>query len=391
MFNGLNNFVATLLRSKKYIDNPWIFRAQVFIYNQLIGTRNGIFKIKSISDLLPDKKILAGYKYRSRTQNDIEVSVPDLKQYFIEDAIINSRSSAIIKGNEIYYESINHNERFNEGFVKYHSKKYAFVDLSKMEFIDEGFFLAGNGSYNWYHWLLEILPKMMYFKEEQTRVILVDESVETIPSMKDTLRVFTECLNVKIIYLDHSKAYNVKRLFFINEINKLMYNAIDNDLEMRPLYYYRQESVQALRLAFLKNTTNQKLTSVKIYLERKNTHRIAKNENSLLTILQNQGFRNIDLVGLNLRDQINVFKNASLVIGTTGAAWTNVLFCESNTKCIIFMPNNYKTYQFYAELAQMLQVEVKYLFYENGLENHEKSDFVINLNELENLLETSYE
>jgi hypothetical protein len=55
------------------------------------------------------------------------------------------------------------------------------------------------------------------------------------------------------------------------------------------------------------------------------------------------------------------------------------------------MPNNYKTYQFYAELAQMLQVEVKYLFYENGLENHEKSDFVINLNELENLLKTSYE
>lgn len=391
MFREFNNFIAELLRSKKYFDIPWIFGSQVYIYNKLLGTRNGIFKIRSIADLLPETKILEGYKYRSKTQNNIEVTVPNLCHYVIEDAVINSRSSAIIKGRKIYYESINHNERFDEGFIKYHSEKYAFVDLSNVEFIDEGFFLAGNGSYNWYHWMVEILPKMLYFKGEQTKVILVDEIVESIPTMKDSLGVFTESLNISIIYLDKSKAYNVKRLFFINELNKLMYNSIDSNLNILPLYYYRQESLKQFRESFLKNRTKQKIKSEKIYLGRKNTHRIAKNENLLIKILQNQGFTNLDFVGLSIQEQINVFNDASVLVGTTGAAWTNILFCKPNTTCIIFMPNNYRPYQFYSELAEMLQVEVKYLYYENGLDSHENSNFVINLNELENLLATSNE
>ncbi len=384
MFKELNNFIAGSLRSKKYFDVPWIFGAQVYIYNSLFGTRNGVFKIKSLADLLPETKILEGYKYRSKTQNNIEVTVPALNHYVIEDAVINSRSSAIIKANMIYYESINHNERFNEGFVKYHSPKYALVDLGNIEFIDEGFFLVGNGSYNWYHWMIEILPKMMYFKEGQTRVILVDESVRTISTMNESLRLFTKHIDVNIIYLDRSKAYKVKKLYFINEVNKLMYNALDRTLNILPLYYYRQESLKMLRERFLQNSSNKKRTSGKIYLERKNTHRIAKNTASLLEFLQQREVSSVDLTPLSIPEQIAVFNNASMVIGTTGAAWTNILFCQRNTTCIVFMPLNFKAYQFYAELAELLDIKMNYLFYENGSEDHAKSDFVIDLEELQN-------
>lgn len=391
MFKFLKKIFAEILHSNRFISNYYYTTLRIIILNTVKTDKLGVFKIKNFQQKSPAEKILKGYTYKSTTQNNLIVTVPDLNLYFFEDALISPRSSAIVCGSNIYYEAISSNERFNGVFVKHHDVNNAIVRLGEKEIISEGFFLAGNGSCNWYHWIIEILPKMLFYKKEYSPKILVEESCKNIQSMAESLQFFSKKFDVEVIFMKTEKTYLVKNLYFVNEVNKLMYNAIDNDLHNPPLYYYRQESLKKLRESFLKNRTNQKLESEKIYLERKNTHRIAKNEDSLLKTLHNQGVNNVDLVGLNIIEQINVFNNASVVIGITGAAWTNILFCEPNTKCIIFMPNNYKTYQFYGELAEMLQVEVKYLYYENGSDNHEKSDFVINLNELENLLVTSYE
>lgn len=364
---------------------------RISILNRFQSDILAVCRIRDLKKKIPHDFILKGYSYESETQSNSKINVPDLNLYLFENAIVSPRSSAIVCGSKVYYESINSNEKFSGIFVKNHGAKNAIVRLGERETIDEGFFLAGNGSCNWYHWIIEILPKMLFYKKEYSPKILVEESCKNIQSMAESLQFFSKKFDVEVIFMKTEKTYLVKNLYFVNEVNKLMYNAIDNDLHNPPLYYYRQESLKKLRESFLKNRTSQKLGSEKIYLERKNTHRIAKNEDSLLKTLHNQGVNNVDLVGLNIREQINVFNNASVVIGITGAAWTNILFCEPNTKCIIFMPKNYKTYQFYGELAEMLQVEVKYLYYENGSDNHEKSDFVINLNELENLLVTSYE
>ena len=386
MYKNIRQWAAKIIHSNKFLNVYYYTFFRIAILNRFQDDQLGIFKVRNFHKKSPEETILKGYTYKSKTQDNTIVTVPDLNLYLFENALINSRSSAVVSGTIVYYEAINRNERFSGNFVKHHNTKNAIVRLGEPEIINEGFFLAGSGSFNWYHWLIEILPKMLFYKCEYSSKILVDESCRTIPSMAETLKKFSEKFELEIIYLNADKTYVVQNLYFINEVNKLMYNAIDNNLEIFPIYYYRQESLKQLRDKFLKNWSEEKEHSEKVYLGRKNTHRIAANEHYVIESLQEMGFVNVDLVGLTIREQISIFNNAAAVIGTTGAAWTNLLFCKPHTKCIIFMPNNYKTYKFYAELADMMEVEVNYLYYENDSESHEKSDFIINLNELENLL-----
>lgn len=373
------------LHSRKFFDVYFIYLLQLKALNKLEYTAKSIFRLKKFSDLIPLKLLAEGYYYISTTQNNEKVKVPDLNIYAFDDAIIHSRSSTIINGKNLYYESINDNERFNESYVISHTKKNALIDLKHLEKIEEGFFLGGNGSFNWYHWMIEILPKMMYFNEVPTSTILVDESCKSIPSMTDSLKIFTDKLAVKIVYLDKNKSYKVKKLYHINEINKLMYNELDATVNKKPIFYYREKNLQQYREMFIKNSPLRISTADKIYLQRKNTHRIAENEPDILKLLQNQNFEAIDLTNLTLSEQINIFENAKIIVGTTGAAFTNLLFCKPNAYAIIFMPDNFKNYNFYQELGLMMNLKIKYLYYENGTEAHDKSNFRINENKLNDL------
>ena len=176
MYRKLINFTLKLLNSKKYFDFLPLSIMQIYILNKISGRNDKVFKIKAIKHLPVSEKLLNGYKYVSKTQNNIEVDVPDLNLYILKNVIVNSQSSAIIYRENIFYEAINENERFNEGFIKYHTKKNAIVDITEVTEIEEGFFLAGNGSFNWYHWMIEILPKILYYKEILSKIILVDNS-----------------------------------------------------------------------------------------------------------------------------------------------------------------------------------------------------------------------
>ena len=386
MYRKLINFTLKLLNSKKYFDFLPLSIMQIYILNKISGRNDKVFKIKAIKHLPVSEKLLNGYKYVSKTQNNIEVDVPDLNLYILKNVIVNSQSSAIIYRENIFYEAINENERFNEGFIKYHTKKNAIVDITEVTEIEEGFFLAGNGSFNWYHWMIEILPKMLYYKEILSKIILVDNSCKTIPTMAESLRIVTEKLNVKIIYLDKNKSYKVKNLYFINEVNKLMFNPIDPNKNTLPLYYFRQESLKLLNEKFRSNYFENKEENKKIFLDRKNTHRIAKNENEIRELLQHQNFHNIDGSKLNFSEQINTFSNAEVIVGTTGAAFTNIIFCKPKCKIIIFIPQNYRYYKFYREIGEMLDLKLSYLYYDNDDADHTKSDFIIDTNELDRLL-----
>ena len=386
MLKPIKIYILKLLNSKRCLNNYYYSSIRITILNKIQSSDLRVLRINNFNDILPYQKILEGYHYKSSTQKNLEIKVPDLKLFKFTDVFLNSFSSAIIKDKNIFYEAINDNERFNEGFIKYHSKKNAIVDLTGSTEIEEGFFLAGNGSFNWYHWMIEILPKMLYYKEILSKIILVDNSCKTIPTMAESLRIVTEKLNVKIIYLDKNKSYKVKNLYFINEVNKLMFNPIDPNKNTLPLYYFRQESLKLLNEKFRSNYFENKEENKKIFLDRKNTHRIAKNENEIRELLQHQNFHNIDGSKLNFSEQINTFSNAEVIVGTTGAAFTNIIFCKPKCKIIIFIPQNYRYYKFYREIGEMLDLKLSYLYYDNDDADHTKSDFIIDTNELDRLL-----
>lgn len=386
MFHKFLRLLKKFANSERNIDNIPLLFLQIGLYNFIHKTRYKALSIRKVNNLRPITFLENGFSYVSHAQNNTDVEVPALNLYFARNAIVNSFSSAIIINNIIYYQSINENERFNEGFIKYHSKKRAVVDLSLIQEISEGFFLSGNGSFNWYHWIIEILPKMLYFPSNKTATVLVDISCQKIPSMHESLLYFLDKLPIKIFYLDSAKSYRVKKLFFLNEINKLMFNELDPAKKGFPLFYYRKNALQRLRKVFTKKSVQDAPHGQKIYLCRKQSHRNAKNEKQLEQVLTSKGFSTIDLSSMKFNEQIKVFATARVIVGITGAAWTNILFCQPGTELLILMPSNFKEYKFYSEMAEMLGLTLNYFYYENGSDSHTNNNFSIDIENLKKIV-----
>ncbi|KZL18779.1 hypothetical protein PsAD2_02295 [Pseudovibrio axinellae] len=87
---------------------------------------------------------------------------------------------------------------------------------------------------------------------------------------------------------------------------------------------------------------SQKTPLTKLYVARKDakTRRIL-NEKSLIEQLEARGFQTIIPGQLSHEEQVDVFNNAKVTVGTHGAGLTNVLFCQSGSKLIEIFPADY--------------------------------------------------
>ncbi|WP_226063797.1 glycosyltransferase family 61 protein [Kaistella polysaccharea] len=387
MFKLIKKKASLIIRSKEGLNNYFYTYLKIAILNIFQAEKYVVLKIKNIHEILPTEKLKEGYSYKSSTQNNIDVIIPDLNLYMLKDALINSRSSAIVANSYLFYEPINKNERFNEGFIQYHNTKNAVLKIGNPIEISEGFFLAGNGSFNWYHWLIEILPKIIFYKKEYSVNILVDHSCKEIKSMADSLAVFCENLNINIIYLDPERTYKVRKLFFINEVNKYMFNALDLNAVAFPLYYYRKESLLNVGDLLKSKYHFENKSAIKIFLERRETHRIPQNQNEVVELLKQYDFTAVDLSTLNITEQINTINNSKYIVGTSGAAFTNIIFCNPSSTVLIFTPDNYDNHKLFGEMAALLDIKLNYLYYENDSGDHEQSNFRIDLNALKLKLE----
>ena len=83
----------------------------------------------------------------------------------------------------------------------------------------------------------------------------------------------------------------------------------------------------------------------RIFLARKNNQRIV-NTSEIENIFIKYGFEIVYCEDLSFREQVRLFKNAEFVAGPTGAAMTNILFCNPGTKFICLIPKKFRFYSY---------------------------------------------
>jgi hypothetical protein len=80
----------------------------------------------------------------------------------------------------------------------------------------------------------------------------------------------------------------------------------------------------------------------RIYITRRDTgHRRVINEGQVIAELEARGFTVIALTGRTLDEQINLFRNAEIVVSPHGAGLSNVVFCEPDTRVYELLPHDY--------------------------------------------------
>ncbi len=136
-------------------------------------------------------------------------------------------------------------------------------------------------------------------------------------------------------------------------------------------------------------------TKSKIYISRAFAdYRKIENEAEIIDLLKSRGYSICHLENMAVLEQIELFSNASIVLGVHGAGFSNIYFCPQNAKVFEFFTEHYHDSSFKV-LTNALGLEYYYMIGKtNKIENiHPQQENVyIDLAKLEmalNILETS--
>ncbi|WP_181044112.1 glycosyltransferase family 61 protein [Apibacter adventoris] len=395
MMSYIKKNIKAILLSNHWIDYL-IFYLIFFLRKKIFRIKAVVYRIdnilnynKNIITILKQKEVFLSVGPKTIEEKPIckKVNLEALCLYKFDDAIVNARSSYIVYKNRLLTESKFSNERFNEGYIMFHGFKNAIIKENDIIDLEEAFFLGGNGCWNWYHFLIEIISKLIFKDEIPTKHIVFSNDILKHESMCKVVAMLLGN-DYKITYLDVDKNYRIKRLYYINSISYVPFNLKDN---YKPFgiedVYMHSDILVELKNKLVGHLEIKDLNSPKkIFIKRKK-YRLAKNQDNLIEILKKHGFIDIFFEDLKLQEQMKIIYNAEFVIGVTGAAWANIMFANKNLKAICFMQDNFTTFSCYSNLANIFNVDLNYFFYHLGytVNEHHKSGYELDINKIESI------
>lgn len=197
-------------------------------------------------------------------------------------------------------------------------------------------FTESNQISNYYHIMVDFLP-IIYKEYLLNPNISIDFDY---PLRTDLIK--------KIIEIMFDSTVNIKEHLTTPKIYP--YNTIKNSIDQHYLKYIRN-------IAKSKTQTIKSHDKILIY---RNNRYIC---DELIQYLKNIGFVEIDCENLTIVEQLCVFSNAKIIIGSHGAGLTNILYC--NQDALIIELNNGFNMHCYPNIAKLCGLTIHTLFDEN--------------------------
>lgn len=198
--------------------------------------------------------------------------------------------------------------------------------------------LSGTGSYNYHHWIMEMLPRLSW-RETVPGLANLPLIVHSplLPYQRETLEALGIGKEALIEFT--GRMLHADTLFFPSYI-------APGNLSIRTLEWVRD----ALRRAF--DITPREPKEL-IYVSRRDaaTRRVL-NENEVIAALKTRGFTPVQLEKLSFREQLELFSAAKVAVMPHGAAGTNMIFAPKGASLIEIMPASFRhiCYWVYATL-----------------------------------------
>ena len=317
-----------------------------------------------------------GPHYFDDIQAFAAVRIPDVYCHNFTNARISSTSSSVVlNDSEAIIEraviSGLDNFVYKAGHIVAHRSKTAIVQLGDVVTIEKGIFLGGNGSFNYYHWMIEILPKLQFLSDlpEQFKKypLLVSEYVEQIPAFKTTISIFAP--GRELISLKKNFSYSVGNLIYIDSPSNLPFNLRKGEKFGLSYSLISGDSVRFVKnriFARLKTDFKNSNHAKRLFFSRK-CERRKYNKNDVLECLAKFGFEEVFMEDISFEKQVALMHNAELVVGPSGAVWTNLIFCRPGTKGLCWMAEEIGDFSAFSTIAHLVDVDLTYITYRSGV------------------------
>jgi len=249
---------------------------------------------------------------------------------------------------EVFLSCINKGKIYGRDFVVVSNDNYIFFDSAlsyypilegtgildtiirpKLRCIAGPYFVLGMHWYNeYYHWILEILPRLSLieqFQELQTIPLIIPNNLGAI--QRESLQM-VGISPERTLEFDNGY-WQVEKLYFANLLS----------MTGNP----SPRAVAWLRSRFLKDLNPETFSSKgHYYITRRDaSRRLILNEDKIIAYLEDKGFEVICPGELSFTDQIKVFSNANIVVAPHGAGLTNMVFAPENATLVELFPDDY--------------------------------------------------
>lgn len=215
--------------------------------------------------------------------------------------------------------------------------------------LDEGILLSGRCSANYFHWLIEYLPKGLALESrpELRRVPLIVDAGMPRQHFESLRAVVGEwplhlhpprtLLHVRKLWLASTPTHHPDRF----------------DLPYWTGSALSEPHLDYLRERVLRSMVPGPELPKKIYLSRRGFRsRTVRNERELEKEFVRAGFTLVRPETLGFLDQVRQFHHADVIAGPGGAALSNLLFCRPGARVLALTGDRNKTYSMHANLAR---------------------------------------
>lgn len=337
-------------------------------------------------------------------QPAIRAVLPDLFLLELNDVEVIGSTNAIVRGRKVFHPELLHTEPLHDSKAP---DLYQFMDASrrKLNFntftplggqrrVKVGIHLLKEHSFNYYHWLFECLPRLNYLIANLSKVghrekftILIDNNI--LPGgMEAMRRLIRFPCDIEIVR--RGERVSCDKLFYVSPF----WFALDNS--RHPVDAYRDYAadkfaIQSTRDSF-RDLASRTAPTRKIYLPRISSQiRRIINAAEVETLMRENGFEIVHAHDLTFAGQVELFSSAKVLIGASGAAFSNMLFMQPGTKAVIFSPKQFDVFNYYifqqvadvagVELAHFLAVPAK----KDDFYIHD--NFTVNIDDLKTLVD----
>jgi capsular polysaccharide biosynthesis protein len=260
--------------------------------------------------------------------------VPSTTWLHLENAIVQDGGTVRTDDGLIVYESSAHpatdfvSGQLGTVFGSAEQSGYALVRSREPapEVIDEGILLAGRNDSNWFHWLIEYLPRVLEIPEELDNSIPLLVTNRTPASGFEALSALT---SRRLLTIDPNFAQRVEKLHVVAppvqvlDTTKVPWS---DGLSVNP------EPLVAMRRAF--GITTHSPPTRRVFLNRNSRHRGLVNEQELAVIAERHGLETVDPGALDFASQVALFSSAELLVGASGAVMANYLLLSAESRVI---------------------------------------------------------
>lgn len=343
-------------------------------------------------------------------RNSLSGDLPAVEIFRLKGVCILGNTDAVIFNDLMYHYELssmehNHDLKRPEIFEFIDDKNELIVNnkvnSSRGKIIGLSISLLKEHSINYYHFITEVLPKLLLILQNKNsltvhgndkKITILIDSKMPIQNEDILLAVLPkkDGLDFEIVRINNAEIIFCEELVYCTPL----WISLDNTKCLpnpKKEFFVATDGLCNIKnhLKLSVNSEQSTIVNKKIYLQRANNKlRKITNILELELLMYKLGFDFIDPGSLSFEEQYNLFSQADIVIGASGAAFTNLLFMRENSIAISLYPSaqstNYYVFQPLADVSGVRLIHV--LTHPEDESNSVHGNASVDISKLETLL-----